>query len=221
MRHFSSAAAAVIALGALIPFGASGQGSLTITNYQFVSETKISRTVSDFAYRADVANTTGVARPTLTATATSSVSSTQVIQGSLHFTNVPANGQVTSTDTFTIRVDRLVVFDFANLHWTFPPPQNPVANAGPDQAVHVGVTVTLNGSGSTNPSGVGTLTYSWTFSSRPAGSSAALANPTSVTPTFVPDVAGAYAIVLTVSNGVGTDSDSVTVNATGNTKPVA
>src|SRR5256885_12213822 len=126
MRHFSSAAAAVITLGVLIPFGASGQGSLTITNYQLVSETKITRTVSDFAYRADIANTTGTARPSLTATVTSSVAATQVIQGSLHFTNVPGNGQVTSTDTFTIRVDRSVVFDFANLHWTFSQIQNPV-----------------------------------------------------------------------------------------------
>jgi len=222
MRHFSSAAAAVIALGALIPFGASGQAGLSITNYQLVSETKISRSVSDFAYRADVVNTSGTARPSLTATVTSSVASTEVMQGSLHFTNVPANGQVTSTDTFTIRVDRSVAFDFANLHWTFAAAQNPVANAGPGQTVTVGATVTLNGSGSTNPSGVGTLTYSWAFTSRPAGSAATLTNPTSVTPTFVPDVAGPYIITLTVSNGVGTDSASVTITTTpGNTPPVA
>ena len=160
-----------------------------------------------------MANTSGQARTSLTATVTSSVATTQVIQGSLHFTNVPANGQVTSTDTFTIRVDRSVVFDFANLHWTFSQVQNPVANAGPNQSVLIGATVTLNGSGSTNPSGVGTLTYSWAFSSRPTGSNAALVNPTSVTPTFIPDVAGAYVIVLTVSNGTGTDSASVTVTA--------
>src|SRR4051794_28924542 len=118
MRHFS-VVKVLAALSALIPFGAFAQGSLTITNYQMVSETRVSRTVSDFAYRADVVNTTGAARPTLTANVTSSVASTQVVQGSLHFTNVPANGQVTSTDTFTIRVDRTVAFDFANLTWTF------------------------------------------------------------------------------------------------------
>ena len=91
------------------------------------------------------------------------------MQGSLHFANVPANGRVTSSDTFTIRVDRTVAFDFANLEWTFPPDAAPIANAGPDQTAAVGATVTLNGSGSSNPGGVGTLTYSWAFTSRPAG----------------------------------------------------
>ena len=131
MRHFTSAAAGVIALGALIPFGASGQGSLTITNYQLVTETKITRTVSDFAYSADVVNTTGIARSSLTATFTSNVDSAQVVQGSLHFNNVPGNGQVTSTDTFTIRIDRSVAFDFSGITSTFSSIQNPTAKAGP------------------------------------------------------------------------------------------
>jgi hypothetical protein len=48
----------------------------------------------------------------------------------------------------------------------------PVANAGLNDTVEVGHVVILNGSGSTNPSGVGVLTYSWAFTSRPAGSTA-------------------------------------------------
>src|SRR5215212_3532303 len=100
MRYFSTAAAAVIALGTLIPFGASGQTGLSITNYQLVTETRISRTVSDYAYKADVVNTSGQARATLTATATSSSAAAVVMQGNLHFTNVPGNGQKTSDDTF-------------------------------------------------------------------------------------------------------------------------
>jgi hypothetical protein len=131
MSHFTSTAAAVIALGALIPFGVSGQGSLTITNYQLVSETKISRTVSDFAYRADVVNTTGIVRPSLTATLTSNAASAQVVQGSLHFTNVPGNGQKTSTDTFTIRVDRTVIFNFSSITSTFASIQNPTGQRQP------------------------------------------------------------------------------------------
>src|SRR3954467_9389377 len=48
------------------------------------------------------------------------------------------------------------------------------ANAGPDQKAKLRDLVVLNGSASVNPSGVGTLSYSWKFSSKPAGSSATL-----------------------------------------------
>ena len=135
---------------------------------------------------------------------------------------MPANGQVTSNNTFTILVDRSVPFSFSDLIWSIQAnaPLPPVANAGPNQTAAVGSTVTLNGSGSTNPSGVGTLTYNWAFTSRPPGSAATLNNPTSVTPTFVVDIPGNYAIALTVSNGSASNMDSVTVS-TVNTKPVA
>ena len=80
--------------------------------------------------------------------------------------------------------------------------------------------MTLDGSGSTNPSGIGTLTYSWVFSSRPPGTRAVLQNSTGVNPTFVADVVGNYVLRLTVSNGVGTDTASVTVSTT-SSLPVA
>jgi hypothetical protein len=94
------------------------------------------------------------------------------------------------------------------------------ANAGPNQTVAVGALVTLNGSGSTNQSGIGTLSYNWAFTSIPSGSKAVLSNSTAVMPTFIADVAGSYVVSLTVSNGRATSSASVTIT-TGNTAPVA
>jgi RHS repeat-associated protein len=76
----------------------------------------------------------------------------------------------------------------------------PVADPGPDQAVSVGSTVTLNGTASYDLNGL-PLTYQWSFSNIPAGSGAVLSNPTSPTPTFVADVAGPYVAQLTVNNG--------------------
>ena len=75
----------------------------------------------------------------------------------------------------------------------------PVANAGADQVVAVGDTVTLNGAASSDADN-DPLTYLWTLSV-PAGSSATLSNPTAVTPTFVPDVVGEYVAHLIVNDG--------------------
>jgi hypothetical protein len=96
----------------------------------------------------------------------------------------------------------------------------PVANAGPDQTVLVGTTVTLDGSGSTDVDG-DALTFSWAFTSRPAGSAATLSDPAAVRPTFVADRAGSYAVHLIVNDGT-VDSAPATVHvSTQNSRPVA
>ena len=98
----------------------------------------------------------------------------------------------------------------------------PVANAGAAQSVLVKSTVTLNGAASSDANG-DALTYSWTLTSKPAGSTAALANATSVNPTFVPDVAGNYVASLIVNDGkVSSSAGTVTLTAAvANVAPVA
>ncbi len=96
----------------------------------------------------------------------------------------------------------------------------PVANAGPDQSVFVGDTVTLDGSGSSDVDG-DSLTYSWSFTSRPPGSTTTLSDPTAVNPTFDVDVFGTYVVQLIVNDGaVNSAPDSVTIS-TLNSPPVA
>ena len=167
-------------------------------------------------YRADLVNN-GPARTAVTASLTSGASNIQVSQGLLHFAPVPANRTVTSLDTFTILVDRSVEFKFADLQWSF---LAPVANAGPNRTAKVGSLVILDGSGSTNPSGFGTLAYNWKIQSTPIGSSTVLYWYDTVAPQFTVDLPGNYVISLTVSNGAGSDTATVTVS-TGNTPPVA
>ncbi len=95
----------------------------------------------------------------------------------------------------------------------------PVADAGADATALVGSLVALSGAGSSDPDG-NAIDYSWQFVSRPAGSAAALAGSSSVTPSFTPDVAGDYVIRLIVTDGFLADDDEVTVS-TRNTAPVA
>ena len=220
MRYVFSSVATLLAVAMFSPPDALGQGSqgLSIGNYQFVSEQRSTRTQWFVTYRAELQNT-GSARTGVTATVTSLGLNIQTVPGqsTLHFPAVPANGRVNSIDTFTILVDRSVPFDFAKLQWSF---LNPAANAGPNQTVPVGTTVSLNGSGSSNPSGSGTLTYAWTFASRPAGSTATLNNASNVLASFTVDVPGNYVVTLTVNNGTASDSANVTIS-TLNSPPVA
>ena len=99
----------------------------------------------------------------------------------------------------------------------------PVADAGSDQDGSVGGAFTLDGSGSYDPSGLA-LTYAWTLSSIPDGSTAALSAGDTVTTGFTADKSGLYLASLRVSNGVATseaDTTVVTVSATNAEPPVA
>ena len=96
----------------------------------------------------------------------------------------------------------------------------PVAHAGPDQTVSAGYMVTLDGSKSCDVDG-DRLTFHWSFLSAPAGSTAALCDPTAVKPTFVVDKPGTYVVQLIVNDGtVDSLPDTVTIS-TQNSRPVA
>jgi hypothetical protein len=89
----------------------------------------------------------------------------------------------------------------------------PVANAGVAQNVTTGAVVTLDGSASSDPNG-DPLTYSWTLTSTPLGSTSALTGATSVAPTFTADLPGTYIASLVVNDGA-LNSTAATVTITG------
>jgi PKD domain len=98
----------------------------------------------------------------------------------------------------------------------------PIANAGPNQTVHAGTLVTLDGSASSDPTGQLPLTYAWSFVTQPNGSPATLSDPTVVHPTFTPNVAGSYVIQLVVTDAAGLSSVPTTVRiSTMDAPPVA
>lgn len=79
--------------------------------------------------------------------------------------------------------------------------QAPTARVGMARSVLTEQVVTLDGGSSSDPEGT-SLTFTWTLTDKPSGSSASLANATSATPEFTPDLVGTYVAELIVSDGM-------------------
>jgi len=136
-----------------------------------------------------------------------------VAQPTFAVPNVGADGeslmfQLTVTDSGGLQArDSCIV----NVVWVNQPP---AANAGPDQNVNQGVSVTLDATGSTDPDG-GILAYSWLQTS---GSPVTLDNPGSAQPRFLADTGGAsksliFRLTVTDPGGLSaSDQCSVSVN---------
>lgn len=87
----------------------------------------------------------------------------------------------------------------------------PVASAGAAQTATVNSVVTLDGSASSDANG-DALSYMWTITGKPAGSTAALANATLAKATLIVDVAGTYNVTLVVSDGKPNGASTATVS---------
>ncbi|HEY7642596.1 MAG TPA: PKD domain-containing protein [Steroidobacteraceae bacterium] len=163
-----------------------------------------------------------------------------VLDGELFFGDVPHTSSlrlIVSQDTFKLRILlpnsrrpgdllRLIREINESLSWQITcancgnTNSPPLANAGADQTVYVAQVVTLDGSGSTDPDGQ-SLRYTWSFVSRPAGSSASLSSPSVVRPSFTPDREGDYVVQLVVNDGIVDSAPDTVLISTQNSAPVA
>jgi K319-like protein/uncharacterized protein DUF1565 len=97
----------------------------------------------------------------------------------------------------------------------------PVADAGEDQAIQtIGTVVQLSDSQSYDDEG-DAITYSWTMTVKPEGSSATLSDPSSIEPTFIADKNGDYVIELIVSDNWDASIPDTVAISFSNIPPVA
>ncbi len=194
--------------------------SPSIGGYRLQSERRIDRTNYEYSYKADLTNPSAAPLANVSATVVSANAAVTVLENTLEFGAVAANSVKTSTDTFTIRMDRSVAFQASFLQWTIRTNRPPVASAGADQTVATGQTVALNGAASSDPDG-NPLTYVWSFVSRPGGSTATIVNANTVNPTFTADRFGAYTVRLIVNDGFVNSAPDDMLVSTQNSRPVA
>ena len=91
----------------------------------------------------------------------------------------------------------------------------PTANAGTDAEVTVGSSVTIDGTGSSDPEG-NPLSYAWRLVSAPATASASLSAETGPETILTPDVEGEYIAGLIVNDGTQDSSeDFIVIRALG------
>jgi len=100
----------------------------------------------------------------------------------------------------------------------------PIAEAGPEQVVAAGATVTLDGSGSSDPDGDTLTEYTWTLVSTPPGADDTFADADASDPTasFTTSLPGPYVFELVVADGYTTsvpDHVLLSVGITGVKKP--
>jgi hypothetical protein len=96
----------------------------------------------------------------------------------------------------------------------------PVARIALAAPVRVTETATLSGTGSTDPD-ADTLTYAWTFASRPTGSAAAFSDPNKETTSFVADKPGTYELQLIVNDGQDPSAPAGLTIPTTNSPPLS
>jgi len=77
----------------------------------------------------------------------------------------------------------------------------PVAAAGVDANIPIASATQLDGSGSTDADG-NIVSYNWSLTSKPIGSTTTLSNAQSSTPQLSPDLAGDYQVSLIVNDGI-------------------
>ncbi len=93
------------------------QTTLEINNYQLIGKTRVGRTIYQYEFQADITNNGTEDVLAVNAAVTSTSPTTVVTTNILNFGDISAEQTVTSSNTFTLKIDRRYSFDESNLVW--------------------------------------------------------------------------------------------------------
>ena len=108
-----SSLAIYIVMGSAVVFA---EPDLIIGNYTLISSKRVSRVEFEYTYQAEITNA-GSSAVDVSAVLTSTGNGASIVEGNLGFGDVLNESMAISTDTFTIRQNRLFKFDRTALVW--------------------------------------------------------------------------------------------------------
>lgn len=159
---------------------------------------------------------------TWTQTAGQAVTINNASQAASNFIAPNVAAGAPETLTFQLRVSDGTDSRTDSVSVTIEENESPIANAGPDRSVIQSTQVTIDGSASSDPNTIDTLTYAWTQVGGPA---VPLSGSATAQPTFTAPSVGAGNVVLDfqlqVSDGVNNDVDTVSITVEAGQSQVA
>lgn len=102
-----------------VPRAFSQSSNVSISNFVLVNKQRVGLTTYDYTFRASLTNIGTIDLINVTASASSIVGTTLVVDGLLTFGSIPIGTTVSSTDTFVVRIDRRYVFHDYDISWAF------------------------------------------------------------------------------------------------------
>lgn len=92
--------------------------ALAVGNFTLVSSKRVSRTVYEYTYMAEVSNSDSIGYTDVSATVASGSSNTVIVDEQISFPDVASGASAESNDTFSFRQNRLYPFNWDDLVWT-------------------------------------------------------------------------------------------------------
>jgi hypothetical protein len=151
----------------------TGTGPIGVVGWEFVSQRRISRTVYEYVYKVELANSLAANCYNVTLELRGAPANWTIIDGTAGCPQIDGQGQAVTADTLTFRVDRSASSNGDLLHWLITYQQTPGGEVKTTNAVsgwpgaEADSSADLNGDGSVDGADLAILMESWLSNTNP------------------------------------------------------